>query len=180
MREVEVKYRIADLGSVLLALESRGVEMSEPVVQDDQAYAPVGWEYGDSREGVPFARLRTSAGRHVFTVKRPAGNVMSCEEHETVVADRDRMHGAVVAMGFWPTVRIQKVRRTASIGDVALCVDEVDGAGVFVELERLVGDDRPGGQVQAELARLAGSLGIEGEPVEQTYDTLVRAAMASA
>lgn len=180
MREVEVKYQVADLGSVVRELESRGVVLSDPVVQDDQAYAPVGWQYGDARNGVPFARLRTSQGQHVFTVKRPAENVMSCEEYESVVADRDRMHEAIMTLGFWPTVRIRKVRRTATVGDVGLCLDEVDGVGMFLELERLVADGVPGEVVQAELARFAESLGIKAEPVTQTYDTLVRATMASA
>jgi len=62
---------------------------------------------------VPFARLRTVDGRHLFTVERPAENVLSCEEHETVIADRAQMHRAIVAMGFSPTVRIRKVRRCA-------------------------------------------------------------------
>jgi adenylate cyclase class 2 len=48
----------------------------------------------------------------VFTLKRPAENLLSCEEQETDVTDRDQMHGAILAMGFRPTVRIVKVRRT--------------------------------------------------------------------
>jgi len=79
--------------------------------QDDQAYAPESWAYGDDRRGVPFARLRTVGGGHVFTLKRPAENVLSCEEHETAVADREQMHHAVVAMGIRPTARIVKMRR---------------------------------------------------------------------
>lgn len=71
-----------------------------------------GWAYGDDRRGVPFARLRTVGGQHVFTLKRPAENVLSCEERETAIADREQMHRAVVAMGFRPTVRIVKTRRT--------------------------------------------------------------------
>ena len=100
MREVEVKYRVRDLGALLAALKMRGIELGELFCQDDQAYAPDGWSYGDDRRGVPFARLRTVDDRHVFTLKRPAENVLSCEEHETAVADRDQMHRAVVAMGF--------------------------------------------------------------------------------
>lgn len=50
------------------------------------------------------ARLRTEAGRHLFTVKVPGDNELSCEEHETEVADRDQMHAAVEAKGFTPTV----------------------------------------------------------------------------
>jgi adenylate cyclase class 2 len=114
------------------------------------------------------------AGRHVFTLKRPAGNVLSCEEHETDIADRDQMHGAILAMGFCPTVRIVKVRRTAAWGDMSLCVDQLDGLGVFLEVERMVRGDVPGDVVQANLCRFVESLGIEAERIEQPYDWLVR------
>ncbi len=180
VREVEVKYRIRDAEALFAALKRRGIEPGPPVGQDDQAYAPDGWAYGDARCGVPFARLRTVGGRHVFTVKRPAENVLSCEEYETVVADRDQIHHAIVAMGFWPTVRIVKTRRTATFGDLVLCVDELDGLGVFLEVERMVPSDVPGEGVQDELSRFVASLGIEADQTGQTYDSLVRAVPASA
>ena len=129
---------------------------------------------------MPFARLRTVNGRHVFTLKRPAENVLSCEEHETVVADRDQMHCAVVAMGFHPTVRIIKTRRTGSLGNLILCVDELDGLGVFLEVERMVPDGVPGEAVQAELSHFVASLGIDAEQTAQTYDVLVRGPLTSA
>jgi hypothetical protein len=68
MREVEVKYRVSDLEALLVALKGRGIELSESVYQDDQAYAPVGWEFGDSKLGVSFVRLRTVGGRHYFAL----------------------------------------------------------------------------------------------------------------
>jgi adenylate cyclase class 2 len=95
------------------------------------------------------------------------------------VADREQMHCAIVVMGFQPTVRIAKVRRSAELADLALCVDEVDGLGTFLELERMVPDTVPGEAVQAELAAFVASLGIEAERTEETYDSLVRAALAS-
>ena len=180
MREVEVKYRVGDTGQLLAALGARGIDLGAPVRQDDQAYAPEGWAYGDARQGVPFARLRTVDGRHVFTLKRPAENVFSCEEHETAVADREQMHRAILAMGFWPTVRIVKMRRTATVGDLAICVDELDGVGTFLELERMVPDGVPGESVQAELSGFVAALGVEAEPTELTYDSLVRDALLSA
>lgn len=180
MREVEVKFQVHDLAALRAAFSARGIELGPPVRQDDQAYAPNSWSYGDDRRGVPFARLRTVDGQHLFTLKRPAENVLSCEEHETAVADRDQMHHAIMAMGFWPTVRILKVRRTAAVGDLVLCVDELDGVGVFIEVEQLVPDDVPGEAVQAELARFVASLDVEAERSAHTYDSLVRAAMASA
>ena len=129
MREIEVKYRVDDLEGILTALESRGIEVSDPVHQDDQAYAPAAWQFGDSKLGVSFLRLRTVAGRHYFTLKQPAQNDQACLEYETEVTDREAMHHAALHMGYRPTVRIIKVRRTASIGGCLLCLDEVEGVG---------------------------------------------------
>ena len=75
MREIEVKYRVDDLEALLVALKSLGIELSEPVFQDDQAYAPAGWQFGDSKLGVSFLRLRTVQDRHYFTLKQPAGSL---------------------------------------------------------------------------------------------------------
>jgi adenylate cyclase, class 2 len=96
-REVEVKFLVRDTEMLLAALEARGIELSSPVSQDDQAFAPVGWCYGQSKLGVAFTRLRTVDGRHTFTLKRPAENALSCEEHEREVSDRGQMHRAIVA-----------------------------------------------------------------------------------
>jgi adenylate cyclase, class 2 len=56
VREVEAKYRVLDEAALTAALGRQGVTLSAPVRQDDQAYAPVGWRYGMSKIGVPFAR----------------------------------------------------------------------------------------------------------------------------
>ena len=103
MREIEVKYRVGDLEALLVALKSLGIELSEPVFQDDQAYAPVGWQFGDSKLGVSFLRLRTVGGRHYFALKQPADNPQACLEYETEIADREAMHCATTQIGYWPT-----------------------------------------------------------------------------
>jgi adenylate cyclase class 2 len=176
VQEVEVKYRVSDLHALVAALGERGIDLSPPVVQDDQAYAPTGWRYGMSKIGVPFARLRTSEGRHLFTVKRPVDNELACLEHETVVADREQMHAALLSMGFASTVTIVKTRRTARWGEVSLCLDVVDGIGGFVELERLIGLGESGQAAQQGLDLLVRSLGVPVERTNETYDSLVRAA----
>lgn len=176
--EIEVKYRVdnCDLPALENAVAARGAVLSAPIQQDDQAFAPRGWTYGQSKVGVTFARLRTENGRHVFTIKTPRENEMSCLEHETEVADRDQMHRAVLAMGFYPTVRIVKTRRTAALGDISLCLDEVERAGLFVEFEKLVSDAEAGTVAQDELDRFARSLGVALQRTTDTYDSLVRAA----
>lgn len=180
MREVEVKYQVQDTEALLLALKERNIELSAPLYQDDQAYAPECWSYADSKLGVSFVRLRTVDEQHTFTLKRPTENAQSCEEYESAVADRAQMHRAILAMGFRPTVRIAKIRRTADLPDLSLCVDEVTGLGTFLELERIVADDVRGEAVQAELAAFVTSLGIEAKRTHETYDSLVHTELASA
>ncbi|SCL54289.1 adenylate cyclase, class 2 [Micromonospora yangpuensis] len=176
--EVEVKYRIGDLPAVEEALGACGAVLSPPVVQDDQAYARVGWVYGQSKIGVPFARLRTERGRHLLTVKTPVANELSCVEHETEVADRQQMDAALRQMGFYPTVRIRKSRRTAALGPMSLCLDEVDDLGAFLEIEQIVAAGEQGERVQADLDRFAATLGVSLERITDTYDSLIRAGRA--
>src|ERR1700744_5904775 len=159
MREVEVKYRASDLEALLSAIKTRGNELSDPVYQDDQAYAPVGWDFGDSKLGVSFLRLRTVGGRHYFALKQPGENAQACLEYETEVADRGQMDGAITQMGYRRTVRVAKIRRSATFGGLSLCLDELEGVGCFLELERLVANTVAAGPVQEELAVFAASLG---------------------
>ncbi len=177
VHEVEVKYRVDDLDDLLAAVVRAGVVLGPTVEQDDQAYAPMSWLPGSSKIGVPFARLRTEGGRHVFTVKVPQDNELACVERETTVHDREGMHEALLLIGFEPTVKIRKVRRTAVWGDATFCVDVVAGLGVFVELERLLTASESGARVQAELDADIRGLGVSVQRVDQTYDSLLRAAV---
>ncbi|MBM0274817.1 class IV adenylate cyclase [Micromonospora tarensis] len=171
--EVEAKYRVRDLRELINALAQRQVVLTEPSVQDDQAYAPASWSYGMSKIGVPFARLRTQEGRHLFTVKKPIDNEMACLEHDCVIHDRDAMHAALTTMGWAPTVRIVKQRRTGVWDGATVCVDVVDGLGTFVELERLVSSQHSGEQVQRGLDAMIRLLGVPVLRIVDTYDTLI-------
>lgn len=171
--EIEAKYRVDDLQGLITALARRQVVLTEPSVQDDQAYAPAGWSYGMLKVGVPFARLRTQEGRHLFTVKKPIDNEMACLEHECVILDRDAMHDALATMGWVPTVRIVKQRRVGDWDGAKVCVDVVDGLGAFVEVERLVSSQHSGEQVQRGLDAMIRSLDVPVRRVVDTYDTLI-------
>jgi adenylate cyclase class 2 len=177
--EIEVKYRVPDIEGLLAALRHRGIVLSEAVMQDDQAYAPMSWQDGDSRIGVTFARLRMQAGRCVFTTKTPVENTLACLEYETEVADREQMHAALLAMGYRPTVRFVKERRTGRVGDWSLCVDDVAGAGAFLEVElevEAVADgDHPPAVLQDRMDQWVRRLGVRLERTGATYDEVVAA-----
>lgn len=174
--EIEVKYRVTDVAGLERTLNDHRIALSPPRRQDDQAYAPASWNFGDPRIGLTFVRLRTQDGICTFTTKTPVDNVLACVEHETVVADRDEMHHAIIAMGYRPTVRFVKQRRTAQVGAYALCVDDVEGVGAFMEVEAVNADARDMAEVQAELARWVDKLSAPLERTGATYDEVVQTA----
>ena len=59
-----------------------------------------------------------------------------------------------------------------------MCLDEVEHAGAFLEIERVIGPGQSGEAVQAELDAFARSLGVELERTTEAYDSLVRSALA--
>lgn len=179
-RVVEVEARFSVASSALDELEERGLMFGEPVVQDDQAYAPAHWQWGDDRIGVPFARLRTQLGRHLFTVKRPITDVRTCVERECEVSDRSAMHEALQMMGFSPTVRILKSRRTARWEDLSFCFDQLDRVGTFIEIEALAYEGEDIDAVRLRIERLLEQMGVRGERCTLSYDTLVYEATGAA
>ncbi|CAL9510977.1 hypothetical protein SUDANB121_03651 [Nocardiopsis dassonvillei] len=177
-REIETKYRVRDPGALVAALGAAGVVLGAPARQDDQAYAPRGWDPSQGKAGFTFARLRTQGREHILTTKTPMADAMECAEQETAVADREAAHGVLTALGYVPHVRIVKTRRTGSAGPIGVCLDEVEGAGMFLELELVVEDGRDGRAAQAGLDAWARGLGVDLERTTDTYDVLVRAAPA--
>ncbi len=178
--EIEVKYRVQDVAALEHVLADRGVQLSMPVFQDDQAYAPGGWAPGGPRIGVTFVRLRTQDGRVTFTTKTPVDNVLACREFETPVGDRAQMHEAILAMGYRPTVRVVKQRRTAQADGYAVCVDDVEGVGAFLEVESVVHGTDDMLRVQGEMAAWVERLGLPVERTGATYDQLVAESPAKA
>jgi adenylate cyclase class 2 len=176
VREVKVKFRVSDREALLSALKAQGIELGEPFFQDDQAYAPDRWTFEDSRLDVSFPRLRTINNRHFFALRRSTINVQVCDVYETEIADRDQMHQAILNMGFCPTVRVAKTRRTARLKDILLCVDELDALGMFLELERSVSSYDSVAAVQEGLNNFVMSLRIDVGRVQETCDALVRTA----
>ena len=71
-------------------------------------------------------------------------------------------------------------RRTARCGELSLCLDDVEHVGAFLEVEKVIGPGQSGLAVQAELDAFARSLGVELARTTDTYDSLVRTALAAA
>lgn len=57
VREIETKCRVTDAETLLAVLKGVGVAMSDPRFQDDQAYAPAGWDPEQGKVGFTPGRF---------------------------------------------------------------------------------------------------------------------------
>ena len=175
-QEVEVKYRIFDSDAVLAQLAAHGVRMSAAVHQDDQAYAPVGWTFHQPKIGVPFARLRTQEGRHLFAVK--SRWTTSWRAWST---NRRSSTASRCTPRCWrsastrPSASSRSAAQARSV--ICRCVEEVEHAGAFLEVEWLVASNESGEAAQRRLDEFVRSLDVPVERTTDTYDSLLRATL---
>jgi adenylate cyclase class 2 len=77
-------------------------------------------------------------------------------------------------MGYKSAVKINKVRRKAKHLGYEICVDEVEGLGTFIEVEKVTDDCEDSKEVQKELFHFLESLGVnKNDVVMRGYDTLI-------
>ncbi len=171
-KEIEVKARVGDREVLLSKMGAIGCELSEPVIQDDSIFVNFDGPFTDYKPGTSFLRLRKSKGKVIFNLKQPQRNELDCIEHETEVVDPEQMRNILKYMGYHEAVRVHKKRQKAKYKEYEICVDEVEGLGSFIEVEKM--SDGDGEKVQEELFDFLKSLGVDPKDrVLQGYDTLI-------
>lgn len=159
---VETKARVADLDGVRERARALGATLQGSERQVDRYFR------------VPSGRLKlrrsTLDGAHLIAYLRPdEGRHRESRFHRLPVADPDGLEATLAAMlGEGTTVR--KTREVWWWEAVRIHLDEVEGAGAFVELEARV--EEIGGVEEAvdRVDRLLAGLGIgDADLVEGSY-----------
>lgn len=176
MREIEIKLRVKDHDALEGKLGEIGCVLSAPIHQHDVIYSKDGdtsiWE--GMKEGYIVVRIRRDDRGAIFTLKQQRTNEHDNIECETRIEDGDAMHRALVLMGFAPEVEVKKVRRKGKLGDDEICLDQVEGLGSFVELERMAADDADPAAIAEDLYAKLESLGLSRANEEKHgYDVQV-------
>lgn len=168
MKEIEAKARVKSFEPIFEKLGKLGCVVSEPIIQRDIIFERK--EVG--AEGRNVLRIRESNGKFIFTLKRDVANELDCIEKETKINNPISMKEIIELMGYVETVRVNKKRRKCRYKDYEICLDEVDGLGLFIEAEKI--SDEDGGIIQKELFAFLESLGVDtSERVSQGYDTIL-------
>jgi len=121
-----------------------------------------------------------SAGRSIveITYKGPKIDPLSKTRTEltTGVEDAKATDTLFHALGFAPVREVRKTRTTYRVGDVLICVDDVDELGVYVELECSVESPELVPAARNELLALARRLGLDPDlATRESYLSLLLA-----
>jgi len=177
--EVENKYRLTvAVGQVEERVASlTGAEFEPGLVEIDQYY-----EHPDPairfRETDEAFRIRSIGNSNRLTYKGPKldAATKTREEIEVFLEDgpdgRDRMAAMIESLRFAPVLVVRKTRRKASFKfegrAFEVVLDDVEGLGLFVEIETIAEQQAELDQARDALLKLAGQLDLS-EPLRRSY-----------
>lgn len=175
MLEIEVKAVFhGTYVELTQKLASIGAQKAKTVMQSDTIFLPTGMKYGDLIPGMPVMRIRNQDGRFIFGMKQKPKNESIGIEHETIVENADELTKILDAIGFQPALFVNKKRQEYRLDQVTICADEIEGLGVFIEVEKLVDDESKAESELAILWDFLSTLGVkEEDKVKHGYDTLI-------
>ena len=112
--------------------------------------------------------------RSLMTLKVERQAKLVSDEYEFVVNDGNVARQMLTALGWQEIVTVDKVRLESKTKDYTICIDEVAGLGLFIELEILTEDDANTGDIQQQMHTFLKNLNIDGELWKIPYDTSIR------
>ena len=176
MKEIEIKVKVDDLKKCIDIFKEKGCDFTDPIHQHDTAYFPKDFAHDElHRLGFNFLRIRRENNRTTFTLKQPQTNQLDCVEHELGIDDPKEMEHIIKMLDYVPYVDIKKKRRTGTLDEYEICLDEVEGLGNFIEVEKIT--DEEADVVQKTMTDWLRSIGIDGENICQGYDILIKRAL---
>ena len=175
--EIEIKARLTNKAAVMEKLRALGCVFPEPKVQDDTVFAEKTGSLKVFLSNDVFLRIRIQNGSTVIlTAKKPKAKSgrsgLVKHEYEIVADSADQARGMLALMGFEEQVRTIKTRMTSAYNGYEICIDDVKGLGLFIELEKM-GDAKQAPRIQKEMADFLATLNISpNDFVNKGYDIL--------
>jgi len=166
--EVEVKASIRDIHSVLGKIHALGAEyIGEEYHEDVYFKSP----NGDLARRDEALRIRKTQNGTYITYKGPKidPETKTREEIEIRIDDPEKAIDIFKRLGFDVLAVVRKRRRIYRYDEFTICIDEVEGLGHFIEVEKLVnGEGIEGGK--RKIFALLAMLGISrNETIRKSY-----------
>ena len=110
----------------------------------------------------------------LMTLKVEGQTKLVSDEYEFAVDDGNVARQMLTALGWQEIVTVDKVRFESKTEDYTICIDEVAGLGLFIELEVLTEDSANVKNIQQQMCNFLKNLDIDGELWKIPYDTSIR------
>ena len=155
--EIEIKSYCNDHGPVRDKLAARGARHAGSAVERDTYYNHPARDFARTDEAL---RIRETGGSALLTYKGPKIGSLSKTrvEEEISVSDPDALRKILEFLGFTASGTVVKNREHYIMGGIEVCLDSVEGLGLFVELEKKDNDRE---RVERELFAAARELGLD-------------------
>ena len=166
--EVEAKFRVESSTLVFLALEMNGWKVALPVpfIEEDLYFQGIGRDFRQTGEAL---RLRIQNGEPKFTYKgKPSENAGGFKVRREIELSirgctAEEATDFLTELGFNSVAKVRKARQVyehvQSWPGMNVHFDEVDGIGLFVEIEILAKEGEQGEALE-KIEKVAGLLGL--------------------
>ena len=184
MIEIESKFKISDditrdellaiLKDQLIAQISSKRQIDTVFLLPEQVDAPI-------VPGSKIMRVRDVLNpetgelrRSLMTLKIEGQTKLASDEYEFAVDDGNVARQMLTALGWQEVVTVDKVRLESKTEDYTICIDEVAGLGLFIELEVLTEDSADVKNIQQQMCNFLKNLNIDGKLWKIPYDTSIK------
>ncbi|MBN1501249.1 MAG: class IV adenylate cyclase [Spirochaetes bacterium] len=156
MLEIEIKAFCKSHDEVEKKLMACGAEFKELVNEEDVYFQHPSRDF--SKTGEAF-RLRRINDKYCITYKGPklSSKAKTRFEEETFIDDAGKAVIIFEKLGFKKAGSVRKKRKIYFYNSAEICLDEVEGLGCFVEIEKMGDDPIP---VENELFEIASLLDL--------------------
>lgn len=112
--------------------------------------------------------------RSLMTLKVEGRTKLVSDEYEFAVDDGNAARQMLTALGWQEIVTVDKIRLESKTEKYTICIDEVAGLGLFIELEVLTEDSADVKNIQQQMCNFLKNLDIDGKLWKIPYDTSIR------
>jgi adenylate cyclase class 2 len=174
MLEIELKVRVENVDTVRDRLHLLSAVHGTDTLEHDVYFNAPHRNFARTDEAI---RVRYSQGTCTLTYKGPKNRnfaVKAREELNTGVESGPVLEQILMRLGFTRSADVRKRREYYTFRGASVALDQVEGLGSFVEIE--VVTEETGSSASDLIGRLAGDLGLSGEPILLSYLELLQAA----
>jgi predicted adenylyl cyclase CyaB len=136
MIEVEIRTMLKDVSEAEKKLEEKG-RLKNEKIQVDEYFSHPSRDFYANPKIREYVRIRHGE-KPTFEYHKAHitnGKKSHSEEFEVSIDSIKKMKEILEQLGFKPFVTVKKQRKVFDYGNFEACLDSVDGAGVFLEIE---------------------------------------------